>query len=216
MIYLIITTSIYNKQGIVNFEDRKNRYIESIQSTLQHVSMINSRSPSEGNMIQPIIVENNGSIRSYLDNLGCPVLYTNNNIFHFPHKGSNELLDIKDVIQKYEIKDDDVIIKLTGRYKVLTPYFFNMIIEKSDNIDAFIKFFNVCTKKFMHDDCVLGLFAIKCKYMKMFNYDGIRSAECEFATFIRNNVQSNSLKLMELENLELECCFADDLRKLIV
>jgi hypothetical protein len=216
MIYLIITTSIYNKHGIVNFEGRKNRYIESIQSTLQHVSMINSRNPPEGYFIEPIIVENNGSRSTYLDNLGCPVLYTNNNNLHFPHKGSNELLDIKEVIHKYNIKDDDIIIKLTGRYKLLTPYFFNMIIEKSHNFEAFIKFFNVCTKKFMYDDCVLGLFAIQCKYLKLFNYDGIRSAECEFATYIRNMVQSNSLKLMEVENLELECCFADDLRKLIV
>ena len=216
MIYLIITTSIYNKHGLVNFEDRKNRYIESIQSTLQHVSMINSRSPPEGYLIEPIIVENNGLRTTYLDNLGCPVLYTNNNILNFPHKGSNELLDIKEVIQKYNIKDDDIIIKLTGRYKLLTPYFFNMVIERSHHLEAFIKFFNVCTKKFMYDDCVLGLFAIKCKYMKLFDYNCIRSAECEFAMYVRNIVQSNSLKLMEVENLELECCFADDLRKLIV
>lgn len=66
----------------------------------------------------------------------------------------------------------------------------------------------------MFDDCVLGLFAIKCKYLKEFKYSFLRSAECEFADYIRKNI--NKTKLIEVEHLYLECCFADDLRILIV
>jgi hypothetical protein len=66
----------------------------------------------------------------------------------------------------------------------------------------------------MFDDCVLGLFAIKCKYLKEFNYQLIKSPECEFADYVRNNINKN--KLMEIEQLNLECCFADYLRLLIV
>jgi hypothetical protein len=66
----------------------------------------------------------------------------------------------------------------------------------------------------MFNDCVLGLFAIKCNHLKKFNYECIKSPECEFADYVRENINKN--KLMEIKKLDLECCFADDLRLLIV
>ena len=206
MIYIIITTCIINKHGIQNNTHRQNRYIECIQQLLQLIKNDES--------IKPIIVENNGLRQTYLDNLNCDICYTNNNNFNFSHKGENELLDIKEVINQYKIKDDDIIIKLTGRYKLLNLDFINLVKNNSRIYDAFVKFFNVCTKKYMFDDCVLGLFAVKCKYLKEFNYNFIRSPECEFAEYVRKNINQNSI--MEIEYLNLECCFADDLRLLIV
>ena len=206
MIYIIITTSINNKVGVQNNIHRQNRYIESIQQLLQ---LINNDLD-----IKPIIVENNGLRKTYLNNLNCDICYTNNNNLSFSHKGENELLDIKEVINRYKIQDDDIIIKLTGRYKLLNLNFINLVKNNIRNYDAFVKFFNVCTKKYMFDDCVLGLFSVKCKYIKYFNYAFIKSPECEFANYIRKNIIEN--KLMEVKQLDLECCFADDLRILIV
>ena len=205
MIYIIVTTSINNKTGIQNNIHRQNRYIESINQLLQLVN-------SDLN-IKPIIVENNGVRQTFLDDLKCDICYTDNNIIDYNHKGENELLDIKEVINQYNIKDDDIIIKLTGRYKLLNLNFINFV-KKSNDYDAFVKFFNVCTKKYMFDDCVLGLFAIKCKYLKDFKYNFLLSAESEFANYIRKNINKN--KLIEVDQLYLECCFADDLRLLIV
>ena len=205
MIYLIITTSINNKAGIQNNFIRQNRYIESIQQLLH---LINNDLD-----IKPIIVENNGSRPTYLDDLNCDICYTDNNKFNCIHKGENELLDIKEVINQYKIQDDDIIIKLTGRYKLLNLNFINLVKQNND-YDAFVKFFNVCTKKYMFDDCVLGLFAIKCKYLKEFKYNFLRSPECEFADYIRKTIHTN--KLIEVQQFDLECCFADDLRILIV
>ena len=207
MIYLIITTSINNNYGVINYEHRKKQYINCISSSLKLIE--------NNNKIKPIIVENNGITDTYLNELKCDIVYTtNNNNNKLKHKGVNELLDIQFVINKYNIQDNDYIIKLTGRYKILNDYFFNLIINNIDKYDAFIKFFNVCTKKFMYDDCVLGLFSIKCKYLKDFNYKCKLSPECEFAIFVRNNIENN--KIMEIDNLNLECCFADDLRILNV
>jgi len=206
MIYIIITTCIINKHGIQNNTHRQNRYIECIEQLLQLVKNDES--------IKPIVVENNGLRQTYLDNLNCDICYTNNNNLTFRHKGENELLDIKEVINQYKIKDDDVIIKLTGRYKLLNSDFINLVKNNSSIYEAFVKFFNVCTKKYMFDDCVLGLFAIKCKYLKEFNYNFIRSPECEFAEYVRKNI--NQSNIMELKQLNLECCYADDLRILIV
>ena len=205
MIYIIITTSIINKVGIQNNIHRQNRYIESIKQLLQ---LINNDSD-----IKPIIVENNGFRKTFLDDLNCEVCYTNNNINMYTHKGENELLDIKEVINRYNIKDDDIIVKLTGRYKLLNSNFINLV-KKGNDYDAFVKFFNVCTKKYMFDDCVLGLFAIKCKYLKDFKYHFLKSAECEFANYVRKNINKNNL--LEVDQLYLECCFADDLRLLVV
>lgn len=204
MIYIIITTSINNKYGIYNNQHRQNRYIECIKSLLQIVGA--------NDKIKPIIVENNGFRKTYLDDLNCDIVYTNSNNQHFSHKGVNELLDIKEVINKYNIDNNDFIIKLTGRYKLLNNIFLDLIINNIDNYnyDAFVKFFNVCSLQYTHNDCVLGLFSIKCKYLKQFEYDCKIGPECEFATFVRNNIEKNKIK--EIENLYLECCFGDDFR----
>lgn len=206
MIYIIITTCLINKYGIKDDVHRKNRYTDCIRQILKLVENDVS--------IKPIIVENNGLRQTFLDDFKCDVIYTNNNNINFNYKGDNkgaiELLDIKEVINRYKIPDDDIIIKLTGRYKLLNLNFINLV--KTNSNDAFVKFFNVCTKQYEFNDCVLGLFAIKCKYLKDFNYRLIESPEVEFAKYIRKNIN----KITEIKHLYLECCFADDLRILCV
>jgi len=208
MIYIIITTCINNKYGVRNDINRQNRYIECINQLLVLIK--------NNDNLHPIIVENNGKRNTFLNNLDCDVVYTENNKYKFHHKGGNELLDIKGVISKYNIQDDDMIIKLTGRYKIINSNFIDLIINNCDKTDAFVKFFNVCTKKYHNnkDDCVLGLFALKCKYVKKFDYKYKKSAECEFADYIKETIDNS--KLLSIRDLSLECCFADDLRILIV
>lgn len=202
MIYLIITTCINTKHNPLHENHRKNRYIDSIRSVLALIK--------DDSSIKPIIVENNGLRATYLDDLGCDVVYTDNNKFHFTNKGINELMDIHEVIDKYAIKDDDIVLKLTGRYKVLRPDFFNCIKEHLETKDAFVKFLNVCTFKYELHDCVLGLIAMRCKYLKNFKYENKISPESEIAIHVRSSIPRD--RIMELTNLYLECCFADDLR----
>ena len=199
MIYLIITTCIENKHGIQNDDSRKNRYIDCIQQTLSLLKKQNSS-------IIPIIVENNGLRQTYLDVFDCDILYTNHNQKKNKYKGVNELLDIKEVISHYQIQDDDMIIKLTGRYKLFDLSFISLI-ESNSNKHAFIKFFDVYSQQYKQDDCVLGLFAIKCKYLKEFNYNEKDSSEREFAKYINENVPF----IVNVPDLSLECCLGDDL-----
>ncbi len=185
--------------------NRNKRYIECITQLL---NLINN-----DDNIKPIIVENCGLRHTFLDNFNCDIIYTNNNSYQFIHKGYNELLDIKEVINKYNIKDDDIIIKITGRYKLLNNDFINLV--KNNNKDAYIKFFNVCTKEFMYNDLAAGLIAIKSKYIKNFNYNGLKSPEVELAEYIRENIDINNL--MEINNLNLEyCLFLDETNLLLV
>ena len=216
MIYLIITTCITNRYGILNHEQRKDRYIYSITETLKHL-------PST---IIPIIVENNGKRETYLDNFYhneklIDVIYTTNNIYTFKNKAINELFDIKDVISQVGIKDVDIIIKLTGRYRVTSPNFFNKIIENEEikeikeinkqinkKHDAFLKFYNVCTYEFNQNDCILGLYAIRAQYIQLLNHfvlEKYTSPEVAFAKFVR----LNGIHCKEMDDLNVECIFSD-------
>jgi hypothetical protein len=206
MIYLIITTSIYNKHGRYNPTERVNRYIDCITSSLKCIA--------DRTAIKPIIVENNGERRTFLDDFDCDVLYTDNNDLEAPHKGVNELLDINDVIRTYNIQDDDYIIKLTGRYKLLNDSFFKVVLDNIDTYDAFIKFMNVCTLQYCEDDCILGLFAIKCKYLKGLYYTCEKSPEMEFATHVKKTVPRD--KIMEMTHLEMEFNFLNDNKNIII
>ena len=168
MIYLIITTSINNRYGAKDQTERQERYLYAINETLKVL-------PHE---IKPIIVENNGKRETYLDNFyhhnqRLNVFYTENNKQQFKSKGANELLDIKEVIDRYGIEDNDIIIKLTGRYRALSPKFFKEVIENENKYDAFVKFYGTCSLKFEQYDCILGCYALRAKYIKLFNHFSI-------------------------------------------
>lgn len=200
MIYLIITTCVRSKVGIQDFEHRKARYLECIGTALNLVK--------DDPNIKVIVVENNGERETYLDDI-CHVDYTDNNAVDHWHKGVNELLDVQEMIRRYDIQSDDMVVKMTGRYKMLSLSFLNTV--KNNEHEAFIKFFNVCTLEYMPDDCVLGLVAIKAKYLKGFSYSALQSPECDFAQLARSTTN-----VKEIQNLDIECCFADDLRFLTV
>jgi hypothetical protein len=209
MIYLIITTCIQNWYGPQNAERRKEEYLSAITETLIHL-------PST---IQPIIVENNGSRLTYLDEFQhngelVPVLYTTNNKRYLSHKGMIELLDIKDVIQEYKIKDDDMIIKITGRYTVKSPLFFNRVINADQSINAFIKFYNVCTKQYDSYDSVLGFYACKSYLLRYWSHLTMNdtSPEVAFARHIRRN----TTLICEVDWLDIECNFAEENRRVTI
>lgn len=205
MIYIIVTTCINNRIGIKDFNHRKQLYMDCINNLLNLTKNMN---------VKVILVENNNNKHTYLNDLGQEILYTNNNKINNVHKGFIELQDIKQVINHYHIQDDDIIIKLTGRYMLLDDKFINLVLSNYTNFDVFIKFFNVCTLKYMSNDCVLGLFAVKCVHLKKYEYKNIKSPEVEWAEYIRSNIPKE--KIYEIHDLGLKCCFSDDHRILLV
>ena len=212
MFYLIITTCLNNKYGIKDFENRKKRYIECIETA----KLINKKLNDQ---IKIIIVENNGIRNTFLDELEVDVLYTENNNYnsnnYMLHKGPNEMMDIKDVIHKYNINDEDVVIKLTGRYKLLNNSFFKLIIDSNNRYDVFMKFADISRGIYKKNDCAMGLYGIRSKYLKKFEFKlQDKSPEYNLATFIRENINDN--KIYEVNSLNLECQFADNNRILCV
>lgn len=206
MIYLIITSStVINNTTIETYESRKNNYINSITRTLNNCDRAK---------IRPIIVENNKTENQdkYLSNFNdVDVFYTDNNLKlkDVVHKGWIELYDIKDVINHYDIKDDDIVIKITGRYFLNGPVFLDFVYDNQNNYDAFIKFWNVCANEFQETDCALGMIAMRCKLFKEFNYDvEMLSPECDLARYIRNLQKEGKIRLAEIRLLDLVCLFA--------
>jgi len=203
MHYLIITTSIQNRFGIQHSEKRKEEYLSAITESLSHL-------PHE---IYPIIVENNNITESYLDHFmhngeHVPVYYTMNNHRNLKSKGMIELVDVKEVIQHYGIKDNDMVIKLTGRYTVKSPTFFKNVLDHPE-YSAFAKFYNVCTKQYLTDDSILGLYAVRASLLRYWSHLTMNyhpSAEVAFAHHIRLHTQA----ICEIKELDLECIFADD------
>jgi len=112
---------------------------------------------------------------------------------------------------------EDYVIKLTGRYKLLSDKFLKLVLDNYNKYDVFMKFFNVSTKEFCEYDCVMGLFCIKAKYLKRFTYEeyNSKSAEIEVATFVKDIIDRDKIYVVR-DNLDLECCFADNLEMLIV
>ena len=209
MIYIIITACIHNRFGLIDEERRKNRYLTAIADTIQHI-------PSH---MTPIIVENNGERETYLDHFqhaGKPVrvVYTNNNELTYQHKATIEMTDIKDTIRRCNIRESDMIIKITGRYRMMSSDFFNMVEKEEPNYHAFIKFYNVCEKIFDDDDCVLGCFALRTIYFQLYPHrtaDSIPSGERAFASYI-----NRTSRVKKINQLDVECEFADTNERLIV
>jgi hypothetical protein len=220
MIYFLITTSILNKylkdeqkKAERSEELRKERYISSILKNIE----ILKKYPE----IKIIIVENNGNGDTYLnvfqEKFNVSILYTNYNKHNFYHKGYAEMFDIKAVIKQFNIQEDDLIIKMTGRYHLVTDYFIKTIIENKENYDAYFKFYNVCLKCYMHNDCILGAFALRTKYLKDFEYKDIYlSPEAEMAKYVKEKSINNELKLCEMEDLLVKCVFAENSENIIV
>jgi hypothetical protein len=155
MIYVILTTSLIS----FDYEIRKKQYIYSINRILEITKNKNYKI---------IIIENNGKRTTFLDDFGVDVFYTNNNSINTKNKGIKELHDILDCIKYYNIHDDDMIVKLTGRYIVdIDSEVFKVIDKNENDIDCVIKYgwFGEPSDTKL-DDCILVLIANRCRDIK--------------------------------------------------
>jgi hypothetical protein len=186
--YLIITCCINNRVGITYPAKRRNEYYIAIANLLYLL-------PPE---IQPIIVENSSVDKSCLDIFKCPVVYTQNSKplregDILLHKGSNEMLDIKQVIDQFNIQPEDIVCKITGRYLLFQPDFFTTVLSNPDK-DCFFRQYNVCTYEKDDISIVLGLFALRCKYLKVFEYRNHKvGCEQEFREYINEFVDPSKI-----------------------
>jgi len=112
-----------------------------------------------------IVVEGNGKRETYLDELGCDVLYTTNNSLPTQNKGYKELADVLAVINTYNIQDDDFVVKMTGRYVINSNSPFMAALK--DDLDCIIKYTTYLTPvNHRTGDCMSGLIGMRAKYIR--------------------------------------------------
>lgn len=157
MIYIIITTCLLDD----DFESRKVQYQNGINRLLEVIQYHSIE-------CKPIIVENNGPRKTFLDDFAIPILYTDNNKQSI-EKGLKEFADIKECMHHFNIQDDDFIVKLTGRYIIdMNSQFFKILKNLDEKTDCIIKYGwweNPCDIQLA--DCITGLIGARCKYVKM-------------------------------------------------
>jgi hypothetical protein len=155
MIYVLITTCLI----LTDFEIRQFQYTLGINCVKQYFTNY-----------KIIIIENNGKRDTFLNNFDLDVFYTDNNKCT-TNKGATELKDINDCIYYYKIKDDDFIIKITGRYLLHQNSNFVNHIKNIDNYDCLIQYGSfINPQKYKINDCITGLIGMKCKYIKQIEY----------------------------------------------
>jgi hypothetical protein len=211
MIYLILTASLHNQVPSMVTEDRLTRYRYAITESLHHIP------PG----IQPIIVENTGH-GALLEGFSChgepiPVVGTENGSLDMRNKGVNEWLDIQAVIERVGVQDNDIVVKLTGRYRLLTPRFLEEIERTKEERDAWFRFMNVCTGEETPCDCVLGCYGARVSLLRFLSWSWLNlfdSPEQAMARFIRSSVASS--RLTSMDRLDVECVFSDTGRVLCV
>ena len=159
MIYFLVTTSIF-----IDCPIRENQYIKGITTLKKIINDMNFEN------YKIIIIENNGSRDTFLNNLDCEVYYTTNNFIPNCNKGYKELMDILNCINRYNINDSDFIVKMTGRYILDDNSEFMNIIKDIDNTkyDCVIHYGTYGSNglKYKIDDCVTGLIGMTSFYIK--------------------------------------------------
>jgi len=159
MIYFILTSCIIDECPV-----REREYYTAYASLECAIHKYNIQDT------KIIFVENNGKRETYLDELGCDVFYTNNNSLPVKNKGRKELQDIFDCIETYSIRDDDFVVKLTGRYIIDKQSQFMETLMTQPTADCIIKYashnspFSLYYKR---ESCISGLIGMRCRYIKM-------------------------------------------------
>jgi len=173
------------------FDNREELYVERIKENIQKL---------RGFPCSFYIVENNGERNTELDKIeGVQLLYTNTNGRQI-NKGMKEFFDILLLGEKYGFADEDIIIKLTGLYTLEDSCeLIEVLKQEHKNYDAFVKWYNICTNAYALDDCILGLYALRYRYLSEFNYIGMQShpsMEHVFASHIRQAVPADRVRDM--------------------
>jgi len=220
--YLIITAAVIPHLRYGHYEGdasiRLNRYIESIPRA---VALAKERE------ITPVVVENSLQGRcseEFLSKLeqrfGCKVIVmapTPQTDVTLQWKAVLELEQIKHGIESIGAKPEDMIVKLTGRYSLESGIALDSVMDaEAAGKSAVAKFFNVCTKEYVHDDCVLGLIAARVKHLAEFNYitsPEYGSPEVQFARYLRSFPSDD---LLEVRDLGMRCVFGESGEELLV
>lgn len=194
MIYFIVTTSIF-----VDSPNRQQQYTVAITKLKSLVQDIEN--------CKIVIVENNENPDTFLNTLGCDVLYTNTNFLPIYNKGIKELIDVFKCIEYFNIKDEDFVIKMTGRYILDDNSQFikelkNLHNTKYECIVRYGSCFEAASEK--TKDCTSGLVGMLCVYLKQIQFP--QEHECSEWKWGEVTYLIDDAKVCSLKELGIHIC----------
>lgn len=187
-VHVIMTSAILD----IDYDRRKEEYIKSIR-TIQSYG------------IEPWIIEATPTTFSFFDEISNQALYPCTNDPYIRNKGVNEVMSIKASIPNLPFDDEDIVIKLTGRYWLYDRELIDIIQSTADDYDTYACF----GKHFVsHDHIFTGAYAFRWKYFKQLVQEmDLEKAEKEpipieqiFADFVK----SQQLRVKVLDSLHVE------------
>jgi hypothetical protein len=176
----------------MRYEKRKNQYIRSLQALVSYG-------------YNPYVVESCAAGPTFLDEYSNNVCYTLSNDARLKNKGVNESVSLLKALEEWNFNDEDIILKLTGRYFLQSDKLLR-VLEELDDVAAVAKF-----GKFNYPYVLTGCFAMRCDLMKQmyasFDYQKLEKEmiciEDEVGRYL-DALQKKGKKLIRLEHLGVE------------
>ncbi len=174
MCTFIITTSLLLQPPLleeVEEEFREDVEVTRVAQYMKAIPIVLDFAKKIGARV--LLVENNGPRPTVFDSLDCEVLYTDTNKYTIA-KGTNELLNVLSCLYHFQVPDEELVIKITGRYVIDVSGSFCQYLQhcNPNDVDCIIRYgsFADSSNEAPHEDCITGLIAMKCKYIKQMQH----------------------------------------------
>lgn len=155
--------------------------------------------------IEPWVIECMPITHSFLDELSHQVLYPQSNDFSIKNKGVNEMKSIIASIPYLPFDDEDIVIKLTGRYWLYDRELIDLIENTNADYDAYVCY----GKHFVGNNHVFtGAYALRWKYFKQL-VEGIDLEKAErkwiaVEQIVAEFLKDNHLRIKIVDPLNVE------------
>jgi hypothetical protein len=181
-----------------NFEVRKQEYIKALERIKQFGFM-------------PYIVESCQVGPTFLDALSNKVWYAQTNDYRLKNKGVNEAKALLHFFEHNHFNDEDLIVKVTGRYYFVDDMFLQYVAHHQE-YDVFVK---DVAKLYGHNflDIFTGCFAMRYKYfiefLRQLNFDEMEkkslAIEWRLGAYIASKKE---MKVCKLDKLNMKYHFS--------
>ncbi|HEX2978594.1 MAG TPA: hypothetical protein VHO47_05725 [Candidatus Babeliales bacterium] len=179
-----------------HYEIRKEQYIES----LVRLSALGYK---DVYVVEALM--KNGP--TFLDNYSKNIFYSQKNNSSWIYPGANEGITMLDALNHFNFDPDDMIIKMTGRYYLITDSFFKLVQNNIEKYDVFVKP-NLHTP----GDIATACFAMRCRDLKEmldsfdFNWVGTSyfSIELLVGRYIALKSNEGKLRVLYVDKLDVK------------
>lgn len=139
---------------------------------------------------------------TFLEAFSQHVFYATVNDQSLVNKGLNEITTLFEGLKYYNFDPDDIVIKMTGRYYLLSDYCLKTVYEKQNQYDVFVKRDGPCMVRTF-------IFAMRVKYLMellseidIYEYEKKGQwVEHAFAQYINRNI--GKLRVCFLDHLDI-------------